>query len=32
LNLSRMESRLVRLLQDFRWDAMDKIFLNRNGH
>ena len=27
LNLSRMERRLVRLLQDFEWNRMDKIFL-----
>jgi polysaccharide deacetylase family protein (PEP-CTERM system associated) len=27
LNLSRMESRLSRLLHDFRWDRMDRIFL-----
>ena len=26
LNLSRMESRLDRLLQDFRWDRMDRVF------
>jgi len=29
LNLERMERRLVRLLQDFRWDRMDRIFLSR---
>jgi polysaccharide deacetylase family protein (PEP-CTERM system associated) len=28
LNLSRMESRLSRLLDDFRWDRMDRIFLS----
>ena len=26
LNLSRMESRLERLLQDFRWDTMERVF------
>lgn len=29
LNLNRMETRLRRLLADFRWDRMDKIFLPR---
>lgn len=29
LNLSRMESRLARLLRDFRWDRMDRVFLGR---
>jgi polysaccharide deacetylase family protein (PEP-CTERM system associated) len=29
LNLHRMERRLARLLQDFRWDRMDRIFLPR---
>ena len=28
LNLSRMEGRLIRLLEDFQWDRMDRIFLN----
>ncbi len=28
LNLTRMESRLVKLLNDFHWDTMDKVFLN----
>lgn len=28
LNLSRMESRLTRLLGDFRWDRMDRVFLD----
>jgi polysaccharide deacetylase family protein (PEP-CTERM system associated) len=28
LNLSRMENRLARLLQDFRWDRMDRVFLS----
>ncbi len=27
LNLSRMESRLVKLLNHFHWDTMDKVFL-----
>ena len=27
VNLSRMRARLERLLQDFRWDRMDRIFL-----
>jgi hypothetical protein len=27
LNLSRMEGRLGRLLKDFSWDRMDRIFL-----
>lgn len=27
LNLSRMEARLARLLADFRWDRMDRVFL-----
>jgi polysaccharide deacetylase family protein (PEP-CTERM system associated) len=29
LNLSRMEQRLDRLLRDFRWDRMDRVFLSR---
>lgn len=29
VNLSRMESRLRRLLDDFRWGRMDQIFLDR---
>lgn len=29
LNLGRMESRLQRLLADFRWDRMDNVFLSR---
>jgi Domain of unknown function (DUF3473) len=29
LNLGRMEMRLQRLLQDFQWDRMDRIFLPR---
>lgn len=28
LNLSRMERRLARLLSDFRWDRMDRVFLD----
>jgi polysaccharide deacetylase family protein (PEP-CTERM system associated) len=28
LNLERMETRLERLLQDFRWDRIDRVFLN----
>ena len=32
LNLRRMESRLCRLLSDFAWDRMDRIFLeDRSG-
>jgi polysaccharide deacetylase family protein (PEP-CTERM system associated) len=27
LNLRRMEQRLARLLRDFRWDRMDRVFL-----
>ena len=27
LNLSRMQPRLARLLRDFRWDRMDRVFL-----
>jgi polysaccharide deacetylase family protein (PEP-CTERM system associated) len=30
LNLGRMESRLKRLLRDFRWDRIDRVFLG-NG-
>jgi hypothetical protein len=26
LNLSRMEPRLERLLAEFRWDRMDRVF------
>lgn len=29
LNLSRMESRLQRLLRDFKWDTMENVFLTR---
>jgi polysaccharide deacetylase family protein (PEP-CTERM system associated) len=28
VNLSRMQSRIESLLQDFKWDRMDRIFLN----
>ena len=31
LNLGRMETRLERLLHDFRWDRVDHVFLNREG-
>lgn len=31
VNLSRMEGRLERLLQDFDWGRMDHIFLDRRG-
>lgn len=31
VNLSRMEGRLNRLLQDFEWDRMDRIFLDQPG-
>ena len=31
INLSRMEGRLERLLQDFKWGRMDHIFLERRG-
>ena len=30
VNLSRMEGRIARLLQDFQWDRMDRIFLDRS--
>ena len=30
INLDRMESRLQRLLDDFRWGRMDAIFLDRS--
>jgi polysaccharide deacetylase family protein (PEP-CTERM system associated) len=29
LNLHRMQGRLARLLRDFRWDRMDRVFLGR---
>jgi polysaccharide deacetylase family protein (PEP-CTERM system associated) len=31
LNLRRMEPRLRRLLQDFRWDRMDRVFLSETA-
>ncbi len=31
LNLGRMEKRLKRLLRDFQWDRMDKVFLQQNA-
>lgn len=31
VNLGRTEQRLARLLQDFRWSRMDRIFLNRGA-
>ena len=31
LNLTRTEGRLERLLQDFRWDRMDRIFLQEGN-
>lgn len=31
VNLSRMQGRLERLLQDFEWGRMDHIFLDRRG-
>lgn len=30
LNLDKMEPRLRRLIQDFAWDRMDNVFLNRS--
>jgi polysaccharide deacetylase family protein (PEP-CTERM system associated) len=32
LNLSRMESRLLKLLQDFHWDTMENIFVNQKDN
>lgn len=32
LNLSRMEGRLVRLVRDFQWDRIDRIFLETPCH
>jgi polysaccharide deacetylase family protein (PEP-CTERM system associated) len=32
LNLSRMETRLCRLLKDFRWDTMANVFLSPDGN
>ena len=31
LNLGRTEARLKRLLDDFHWDRMDRVFLGREG-
>jgi len=31
LNLTKMQYRLSRLLQDFEWGRMDKVFLNKNN-
>ena len=31
LNLGRMQGRLTRLLGDFRWDRMDRVFLGPEG-
>jgi polysaccharide deacetylase family protein (PEP-CTERM system associated) len=31
VNISRMEGRLARLIGDFKWGRMDKIFLNGRG-
>ena len=31
LNLRRMEKRLARLLRDFRWDRMDRVFLDKQA-
>ncbi len=31
LNLHRTEARLKRLLEDFRWDRMDRVFLGQYG-
>jgi hypothetical protein len=28
LNLDRTEARLARLLRDFRWDRVDRVFLD----
>ena len=32
LNLDRMESRIIRLLQDFNWDRIDKVFLETHAY
>jgi len=32
LNLERMEARLRRLLRDFRWDRVDRVYLEREGY
>jgi polysaccharide deacetylase family protein (PEP-CTERM system associated) len=31
VNLERMEAKLVQLFADFRWDRMDRVFLDRAG-
>ena len=31
LNLTRMEGRLISLLQDFTWDRMDQVYLNKTN-
>ncbi len=31
INLARMERRLERLLRDFRWDRLDRVFLKRGS-
>jgi hypothetical protein len=31
LNLGRTRSRLRRLLRDFRWDRVDRVFLQEEG-
>lgn len=31
LNLDRMESRLLRLVEDFRWNRVDQVFLTRDS-
>jgi polysaccharide deacetylase family protein (PEP-CTERM system associated) len=31
VNLHRMQPRLARLLQDFHWDRVDRVFLNRSA-
>jgi len=32
LNLGRMEKRLKKLLREFQWDRMDKVFLEQDTH
>lgn len=32
VNLGRMESKVTRLLEDFSWDRMDRVFLNETEH
>jgi len=29
LNLSRMEGKIVRLLDDYQWDTMKSVYLNK---